>query len=207
MARRWRRSLCICRMLLQPIVRCLVFCPRSPFNSPYVQVDILLPPLFMTVRAQGKPTVLRSSALGLLAQCIQSAGASYAMSKYTHDIANTTLDIMQTETETARPLPVTQHEAVDGSAATTSQQTLDDDPTSTKTRHPPLRRAAAHVATLLLRVEAARETGQLDREDLRRMHIVLDYVGATDADAATRAMCREGVQAIAEIVSSIALIR
>ncbi|KAH7105537.1 hypothetical protein BKA62DRAFT_766898 [Auriculariales sp. MPI-PUGE-AT-0066] len=153
-----------------------------------IYVDTILPWLFSTIRATGKPIALRSSAMGLLAQCIQSAGVSYALSKHSQDIAGICIDILRVETEHDAPI---QHHRL--------RPTLDEDATSSVTKQPPLRRSAAHVATVLLRAEAARGDSQLDREQLRGMLVVLDYVATTDQDELTKAMCREAIEGVADL--------
>ena len=129
------------------------------------------------------------------------------MARHASDIGGTCVDVLQTETETEVPSQEqesTSEEAMaepGPSKPAPKAKTLDDDPTSSYTKHPPLRRAAAHVLTLLLRVEAARGDA-LDDDLLRRMRVVLGYAAVTDRDLMTRTMSREAVDAISDVVRS-----
>ncbi|KZW04209.1 hypothetical protein EXIGLDRAFT_716206 [Exidia glandulosa HHB12029] len=155
-----------------------------------VHVDRLVPPLFALIRTRTAPTVLRASAIGILAQCTDSAGA--AVAPYTMDLCSAMLDLLQTETETQ---VVAQ--------AHSQSKTLDDDPTSTHAKHPPLRRAAAHFLSLLVRTQIAQAyeglAVRVDDELLKRGRVVLGYVAATDADGVVRAMCREAGEMIEQL--------
>lgn len=67
-------------------------------------VDILLPPLFILLRATHLPIVIRTSAISLLAQCVDTNVS--AILPYMMDLANSMVDLIQIETVTASPLLV-----------------------------------------------------------------------------------------------------
>ncbi len=147
-------------------------------------VDILVPPLFKLVRTQEIPTILRTSALSLLAECINTY--SLAVLPYIEDLAGAMIDLLQIE---STPIQQQSREAKDKQATPDTQHrdnenneekkagesspkgtkasevteeetaksplTMDEAPTSNNSKFPPLRRAALHLLGLLIK-EATR---------------------------------------------------
>ncbi|KAI0368111.1 hypothetical protein BV20DRAFT_1045207 [Pilatotrama ljubarskyi] len=175
---------------------------------------LLVPPLFQVVRASHFPTVLRTSAISLLAQCVKTN--ALAILPYTVDFADAMIDLLQVES-----VPVTQRKppSRSGSESDAKQSedapqqpppTMDSQPTSANTKFPPLRRAALHFLSLLVRACTARvyETGRthgllLPPDLLKRAKTTLGYIGATDADDVVRVMARETLEGLDQLAEAI----
>jgi len=125
-------------------------------------VDALISPLFKLVRSRDVPTTLRTSALSLLAQCVETSPS--AVGPWLTDLASGVLDLVQLEGVSSKPLDMERMEKkADG--ITLSEKEGDTDPPSAKGRredvmdHKPLskdpkmapfRRAALHFLSRLL---------------------------------------------------------
>jgi len=74
---------------------------------------------------------------------------------------------------------------------------MDSDPTSANSKFPPLRRAALHFLSLLIRAstqiiyDEKPSLTLITGEVLQRMHLTLGYVSSTDEDGVVRVMARE----------------
>ncbi|KAH9894464.1 hypothetical protein C8Q73DRAFT_518427 [Cubamyces lactineus] len=176
---------------------------------------MLVPPLFRVIRASHFPTVLRTSAVSLLAQCVKTN--ALAVLPYAIELSDAMIDLLQVESVPAaqrKPAPRsdTEADANEGAGKTASQPpgTMDSQPTSTNSKFPPLRRAALHFLTLLTNACTTRvyETGHADGllfppEILRRAKTTLGYIAATDADDVVRVMAREAVEGLDQLAEAI----
>ncbi|KAI0638028.1 hypothetical protein C8Q77DRAFT_405922 [Trametes polyzona] len=179
--------------------------------------SILIPPLFQVVRASHFPTVLRTSAISLLALCVKTN--ALAVLPYTVDFADAMIDLLQVESVPAtqkKPAARSEPES-DAKADEKAPQespppppTMDSEPTSVNTKFPPLRRAALHFLSLLTQACTARvyETGSADQlllppELLKRAKTTLGYIAATDADDVVRVMARETFEGLDQLAEAI----
>ncbi|KAI0326655.1 hypothetical protein GY45DRAFT_69015 [Cubamyces sp. BRFM 1775] len=178
---------------------------------------ILIPPLFRVIRASHFPTVLRTSAVSLLAQCVKTN--ALAVLPYAIELSDAMIDLLQVESVAAtqrKPSPRSDVEAEadakDGAEETAAQPpgTMDSQPTSTNSKFPPLRRAALHFLTLLTNACTARvyETGHADGllfppGILKRAKTTLGYIAAMDADDVVRVMAREAVEGLDQLAEAI----
>ncbi|KAM6495912.1 hypothetical protein JOM56_008618 [Amanita muscaria] len=173
--------------------------------------DLLVPPLFQIVRSPDVPTVLRTSSLSLLADCVNIY--ALAILPYVTDLAETMVDFLHIEA-----VPVT-----DGSSTRKTQYvaevvppkevdrkpSMDSQPTSTNPRFPPLRRAALHFLSLLVRsmteyVYENSPTGMnIPVITLRRAKTVLAYVASTDEDNLVRIMAREAGEGLQQLQQAL----
>ncbi|KAI0698516.1 hypothetical protein C8T65DRAFT_660439 [Cerioporus squamosus] len=180
--------------------------------------SLLVPPLFQVVRASHFPTVLRTSAISLLAQSVKTS--ALATLPYIVDLSSAMVDLLQVETVPmqlrAGPRSERTSEKSEGDveeAAETHpperQPTMDAPPTSTNTKIPPLRRAALHFLGLLIQACTTRmyETGDTERfllppDVMRRAKTTLTYIAATDADDVVRVMARETVEGLDQLAEA-----
>lgn len=152
-------------------------------------MDILVPPLFNVVRSPHVPTTLRTSSLSLLADC--EGAHALSLLRYTADLSDAMIDLLQVESK-----PATASKAPESTPTPTP--TLDDQPTSTNSKLPPLRRAAIHLLALLIR-EAISEVYESESTStsifpsglMKRARTTLAYISSTDEDAVVRVMARE----------------
>ncbi|KII94758.1 hypothetical protein PLICRDRAFT_33568 [Plicaturopsis crispa FD-325 SS-3] len=164
-------------------------------NALSIYVDILVPPLFAVVRSSNVPTTLRTSALSLLAECVHTN--ALALLPYTTELFGAMIDLLQIETvPSARDAPKQNEEEAPPS--------MDSQPTSTNSKFPPLRRAALHFLTLLLRtcIAQAYETSappMFSDGSADRAKTTLTYVAATDADDVVRVMAREAAEELEDL--------
>ncbi|KAI0650280.1 hypothetical protein C8Q79DRAFT_1063233 [Trametes meyenii] len=178
--------------------------------------SLLVPPLFQVVRAAHFPTVLRTSAISLLAQCVKTN--ELATVQYTLDLTGAMVDLLQVETvpatqrqTTVRPDSESEHQDETKSQEPTAR-TIDALPTSANTKFPPLRRAALHLLSLMAQACMNRvySEGNSGVEDLllppillRRAKTTLVYVAATDADDVVRVMARETIENLDQMAEAI----
>lgn len=182
--------------------RCLSIC-----GSHTSTVDILVPPLSATVRASHFPTTMRTSALSLLAQCAKTN--SLALLPYTPDLAAAMIDLLQLESVSAQAAPRAGEEK-DPQENQAAPRTMDSEPTSTNTKLPPLRRAALHFLSLLIRActtQIYESTGGhhsvLPASFVKRAKNTLGYVAATDEDAVVRVMARETNEGLEQLANAL----
>jgi hypothetical protein len=186
-------------------------------------VDLLIPPLFHLIRAREIPTALRTSAISLLADCVNTY--SLAVLTYADDLANTMVDLIQVEsvpiqeqvTRTDKKYSQTSRDAGEKASKSSREddtdtetekagdddtekppETMDNTPTSTNRKFPPLRRAALHFLGLLVK-EATRQLYEspslansfISQTLMQRAAVMLGYISATDADGVVQVMARE----------------
>ncbi|KAH9951727.1 hypothetical protein B0H21DRAFT_842799 [Amylocystis lapponica] len=165
-------------------------------------VDVLVPPLFGVVRTAHFPTTLRTSAISLLAQSVQTS--ALAILPYTVDLSGAMIDLLQVET-----VPVARRQATSSEPSKkggTGAATIDPQATSTNTKLPPLRRAALHFLSLLIRAwisqvydSAGAEEVPFAPDVVRRAKNTLGYVAGTDEDGVVRAMAREALEGLEQL--------
>ncbi|KAJ3810019.1 hypothetical protein F5876DRAFT_89124 [Lentinula aff. lateritia] len=162
--------------------------------------NVIIPPLLRVVRSRTVPTTLRTSSLSLLADCQDTY--ALAVLPYLLDLAEGMIDLLQVETTST----------TDNTTTTKSEGgrklTMDDHPTSTNTKFPPLRRAALHFLTLLIRGTTKEihesstfvgDNARLSAGLTKRMRITLGYISNTDDDMLVRVMAREALEDIAHL--------
>lgn len=171
--------------------------------------SLIIPPLFQVVRASHFPTVLRASAISLLAQCVKTN--ALAVLPYTVDFADAMIDLLQVESVPAtQRKPTARSEPESDVKEGTEAPAADEQPTSANAKFPPLRRAALHFLALLTQActRHVYETGSADRlllppGLLRRAKTTLGYIAATDADDVVRVMARETVEGLDQLAEAI----
>ncbi|CDO71360.1 hypothetical protein BN946_scf184908.g118 [Trametes cinnabarina] len=176
--------------------------------------SLLIPPLFRVIRASHFPTVLRTSAISLLAHCVKTN--ALAVLPYAIELADAMIDLLQVESVPAAPRKP-ESKPISGKDAEESTEqlplappTMDSQPTSTNTKFPPLRRAALHFLSLLANACTTRiyEAGNADGllfppGLLKRAKTTLGYIAATDADDVVRVMARETVEALDQLAEAV----
>ncbi|RPD67330.1 hypothetical protein L226DRAFT_608532, partial [Lentinus tigrinus ALCF2SS1-7] len=179
--------------------------------------SLLVPPLFQVVRTSHFPTVLRTSAISLLAQSVRTN--ALAVLPYIVDLTEAMIDLLQVETVPApqrtgsEGAPEAKSEAGEAAETETDRPkphpTMDSQPTSTNTKFPPLRRAALHFLALLIQACTKRiyETGDTERfllppDVMRRAKTTLWYIVATDADDVVRVMARETAEGLDQLANA-----
>ena len=177
-----------------------------------------MPPLFGVVRASHLPTALRTSSLSLLAQLVSTS--PLAAFPYATDLVEAMVDLLQVEgvpvaaQTRSNESPPTQggdeytangeqreHETTEGDRKSWRPDATEFKPTTTNSRLPPLRRAALHFLSLMLRAyasqaenAAAKAMNVLPPASLKRVRITAGYVANTDEDSIARVMAREVVE-------------
>ena len=151
-------------------------------------------------RSGGVPVTLRTSALSLLADAINTY--PLVMLSYTEDLAQGMIDLLQIESRSAlnaRPNEPGERCGkgdAEGEDNSGTKPAGDNDYLTSDPRYPPLRRAALHLLALLIRATAqAINDGNIilpfSAAFVKRARITLGYVAATDDDTVVRVMARE----------------
>lgn len=186
------------------MVSFITICSASPVFDGSSIADILVSPLFGVVRSRHVPTVLRTSSLSLLGECVGTY--AFAILPYVEDLSEAMLDLLQIETVAARPEKVKQEETSD------SPITMDSEPTSTNAKLPALRRAALHFLSLLIRettkqtYESSQSHFMFSNSVMRRASAILNYIASTDEDNVVRVMAREageGLDSLREAIMGV----
>ncbi|KDN50879.1 hypothetical protein RSAG8_00506, partial [Rhizoctonia solani AG-8 WAC10335] len=174
---------------------------RSCGNALGNYVDMLVPPLFRVMRAQALPTVLRSSALSILAQCVETSPVS--ITAWTDEILSGMLDILQLESVQAVPLSRKAREEAREKEAPNIDSALDSKPQEVDSKLPPLRRSALLCFALVIRsmVEGVYEgTRPAYLGNLRSKAVaVLDYLRITDSDPVVRTQAAETLALVKQL--------
>ncbi|GLB33780.1 hypothetical protein LshimejAT787_0106640 [Lyophyllum shimeji] len=162
-----------------------------------IYVDMLAPPLAHILRSRHAPTALRTSSLSLLADCENTS--PLAMLPYAVDLAEAMIDILQVETVSAKPKSAAQEDGQN------KPPIMDSEPLSTNPRFPPLRRAALHFLSLLIR-ETTKQIydssfgGSIFPDAfMTRAKATLGYVASTDEDNIVRVMAREAGEGLKDM--------
>jgi len=156
-------------------------------------VDIIVPPLFIMIGSSQAPTTLRTSAISLLAECENTS--SLALLRYSTDLFETMLNLLQLETVSATDVPKRPGDEVEEA----DPITMDSHPLSTNSKFPPLRRAALHFLSLLIRATTTQiydSTFQGLVFPLERASTILGFAAATDKDVVVRVMAQEALEGL-----------
>ncbi|EMD40865.1 hypothetical protein CERSUDRAFT_91616 [Gelatoporia subvermispora B] len=190
-----------------------------------VHAHLLVPPLFAVVRTSHFPTPLRTSAISLLAQCAQTS--LLALIPYAADLTEGMIDLLQVETVRPAPRPKTSapkatvedvpddlEQDSDAESEPTDPEppaTMDAQPTSTNTKFPPLRRAALHFLSLLIRATIkhiydsdGEEIDIIPVRTVKRAKTTLGYIAVTDEDTVVRVMAREAAEELDQLAEAVA---
>lgn len=175
----------------------------------------MIPPLFKLVRASDIPTTLRTSALSLLADCVNTY--SLAVLIYAEDLAGAMVDLLQIESvpvkqvDTDKAGNMEREANSEKSVPRESQErldTMDNIPTAKNSKFPPLRRAALHFLGLLTReatrhsYESSSNIALLSQAVIQRARITLGYISTTDVDNVVRAMAREVHEGLEDLLKA-----
>lgn len=199
--------------------------------------DSLVPPLAAVVRSSYLPTTLRTSSLSLLAQMAETN--ALALFPYMADLFGGMVDLLQLESVPTTCIPTKKsaeppepksddnetgddhkragvrdiHQGDEGGKGVELSQptppTMDTHPTVANSKFPPLRRAALHFLTLLIRACISRvydtgSTGMLiPNVYLARPRTTLGYVASTDEDAVVRVMAREAKEGLGQLSDAL----
>lgn len=179
-------------------------------------VDILMPVILATLRDNGLPTTLRTSAISIASQCIDTS--PFAMGRYSAELSGAMLDILElehsllVESKDRRPRRE-ETEGVNGEEegndtissnnvgrpkAQIGDLMTDEEPTANNAKLSPLRRAAIHLLSSIIRhfLQDGSETLEFP---VRRTRVILRYLGVHDADAVVNAMASEAVGMLLEV--------
>uniref|UniRef100_A0A0W0FZR1 Uncharacterized protein n=1 Tax=Moniliophthora roreri TaxID=221103 RepID=A0A0W0FZR1_MONRR len=149
-------------------------------------IDIV-PSLLLVLRSRDSPTTLKTSSLSLLAECQRTY--PLVLLPYFVDLSEGILDLLQVET----------------SRSSDTEAVMDDQPTSKNTKFPPLRRAALHFLSLLLKgtteqiYDSSFGKEVFSKELIQRAKIILSYVSDTDVDTVVKVMGREALEQLAQL--------
>jgi len=175
--------------------------------------DILIPPLQTIIQSRHIPTVLRTSSLSILSDCISTC--PLAVFPYINDLSQAMIDLLQVETvsvSSSQP-PDKQDRSPKKTStkmdADLSNQEMENQPLSTNSKLPPLRRAALHFLVLLIRRTATQLDGipiqevqsalLLPGSLLKQANITLGYLISTDEDDVVRVVAREGKESLEQL--------
>lgn len=146
--------------------------------------------------------MLRSSALSILAQCVEMSPA--ALTPWTDDLLSGMLDILQIESVRATPLS---RKARDEARAQTDKEKtdaeIDASPQSADSKLPPLRRSALLCFALIVRSIIAgvyEGSSHVQRGGLwNRARTLLEYVRITDSDSLVRVQAAETLALVKQL--------
>ncbi|KAK2466187.1 hypothetical protein APHAL10511_001829 [Amanita phalloides] len=166
--------------------------------------DLLIPSLFAVLRSLDVPTILRTSSLSLLADCVNTY--TLVTLPYIVDLANGMIDLLQIETVPATDGSSKRNEHVEPEAGAKS---MGSQPLSTNSKFPPLRRAALHLFSLLIRsfTDQAYERSFADvhvyAPVLQRAKPTLAYIASTDEDTIVRVMAHEAGEGLSQLQKAL----
>lgn len=177
---------------------------QSPFFCSHCEnlVDFLVPPLCAVVRNTHVPTVLRMSSISLLADCVDIY--SLAVLPYVQDLCTGFIDLLQLESSLANTVAKGEEKTADD-GNNDGLASLDSNPTSKDSKLPPLRRAALHFLSLLMRAstkliyEGSSRITPFPGSMFRRANIVLEYVSSIDEDGVVRVMAMEAKENLEQL--------
>ncbi|KIK95639.1 hypothetical protein PAXRUDRAFT_826796 [Paxillus rubicundulus Ve08.2h10] len=168
-----------------------------------IYADNVMPRLISVLRSSYAPTVLRTSAISLLTECVKTS--LVAVLGYTTELSTGMIDLLQVEMVPVSQLPSREDEAEKTKTEQPKEkEALDSTPTAVDSKLPPLRRAALHFWTLLLQqlTHTVYNGGRVDKLQapvLRRAKVTLGYISSTDEDGVVRLMAREANEAIDQL--------
>ncbi|KAH7930074.1 hypothetical protein BV22DRAFT_1191545 [Leucogyrophana mollusca] len=167
-----------------------------------IYANLLVPHLAAVFRSSHLPTVLRTSAISLLTECVKTS--SLALLPYIDELSGGMIDLLQVEMVPLSHTPLSHTPSPPGQGETgEKKETLDSKPTSTNSRFPPLRRAALYFLSLLIRTSIEQiyegRSSAVSGSFMRRARVTLGYVASTDADDILRVMAREAVEGLDQL--------
>jgi hypothetical protein len=169
--------------------------------------EVLVPPLVQVFTSHHIPTILRTSAISLLSDSVNVN--SLALLPYAVNLSEAMIDLLQVESQPEITKPQMQcSESTKGGGKDQSQATTVFQPMSTDSKLPPIRRAALHFLTLLLRasIAAVYDSGYHGRlflgSQVKRTKTTLTYIGSTDKDSVVRVMAREAIEEINQLTEA-----
>ncbi|KAG8750550.1 hypothetical protein FRC12_012833 [Ceratobasidium sp. 428] len=165
-------------------------------------VDMLVPPLFQVVRSEALPTILRSSSLAIIGQCVETSPV--ALTPWIDDILTGMIDILQVES--VRAVPVARA-AREEARAKDEKQVLDRDvdarPQDIDSKLPPFRRSALLCFALVIRsmIAGVYEGSQpVQRSALwSKARTLLEYIRITDSDPVVRVQATETLALVKQL--------
>lgn len=174
--------------------------------------DTIVPPLAKMVRTPHPSTALRTSALSLLAQCVNTSAASVIL--YGVDLVSAMLDLLQLEsvpmTRPTKPASKGEERNDEEPGDEKEQEkkfkhdTAAFQPASKDSKIPTLRRSALHFLSLLMKAFTEQLDGRssnssvfvLPADIMKRARTTIGYVAATDADLIVRVMAKEALEGL-----------
>ena len=156
-------------------------------------MDLLVPPLLAIIQNADIPTVLRTSSISLLADCVDTW--PIALLPYIQDLCFGFIDLLQVEALAAKNIP----KAAESGGSVLPTATMDSNPTLKNPKLPALRRSAIHflgsyfrAATKLIYDEGNLDaTTMLPKLLVQKATVTLDYISSTDDDSRVRFMAKE----------------
>ena len=183
-------------------------------------MDLLVPRLFEVVRSSDIPTILRTSSLSLLSDCVNTF--PLAMLPYVEDISIAMIDLLQIESlpfahdhkpniKATTNSKVNDSEPLENSEPTEEIQNMNSNPTSKNSKIPPFRRAAIHFLSLLIQAATRQLYDQpgtdvfliFPRILLDRLKVTLGYISSSDADNVVRLMAREATEGLKQLQQAV----
>ncbi|PFH46324.1 hypothetical protein AMATHDRAFT_155621 [Amanita thiersii Skay4041] len=168
-----------------------------------IYADLLVPPLFDVIRSQDVPTILRTSSLSLLADCVNTY--PLATLPYISDLTEAMVDLLRIESVPAKEVKQTSETLTSTEETETRAPSMNSEPTSANSKFPPLRRAALHFLSLLIR-SATRELYDTSSTSLlipidviNQTKTTLSYITSTDVDSVVRVMARETKEGLEQL--------
>ena len=172
-------------------------------------MDLLVPPIYAVMRNASVPTTLRTSSISLLADCVDTS--PFAMLPYVQDLSLGLIDLLQVETVPEKPAVKLSKEEESQEEATPVDPSMDSEPTARNSKFPPLRRAALHFLSLLIRAStklayddnSSTTTDIFPRSTFQRADITLGYIASTDEDSVVRVMAREARENLEQLQQAL----
>lgn len=162
-------------------------------------MDLLVPPLFAIVRNANIPTLLRTSSISLLADCVDTW--PLALLPYIQDLCFGFIDLLQVETTASKNVLRRDEVESNGSMSLT---TMDSDPTLKDSKVPALRRSAIHFLGSYIRATTRliherrnlNATILIPKSLVQKASVTLDYISSTDDDSRVRVMAEEARESL-----------
>jgi hypothetical protein len=169
--------------------------------------EVLVPPLVYVFSSHHIPTILRTSAISLLSDSVNVN--PLALLPYAVNLSEAMIDLLQVESQQEITQPQMQRsESMKRGEEDQSQATTVFQPISTDSKLPPIRRAALHFLTLLLRASTAGvyDSGYHGRlfleSQVKRTKTTLAYIGSTDKDSVVRVMAQEAIEEMNQLTQA-----
>jgi len=154
--------------------------------------------------------MIRTSALSLLAQIASTC--VIALLLYAADLFDGMIDLLQVESVPATPRRV-QQDSLEKDKGEEQQEdragAMDSQPTVANSKFPPLRRAALHFLSLLLRAFITRvyDMGTdgliIPISSTNRAKTILSYTASVDEDGVVKVMAREAKELLEQLSRAV----